>query len=347
MFSKEKSIIAGGLLYVLFLLGTVVIVFVSYQYLSDSKKNSQNEQELITAEPIVVDKFLQLSKEEQLQVFADNLVGGGPPKDGIPSLDQPLFISTAEADAELEDTDKVFILNHRGNIFIYPQEILAWHEIVNQTFEDERVTISYCPLTGSVIAVTNDQSDFGVSGKLLNSNLIIFDRESDSEFSQILLTAISGTRFGEGLDTEPVIWSNWQLAKQKYENAKVLSVNTGFLRDYQNDPYGSYQKKNSYYYVGSPLFPLISTDDRLPAKEVVVGVYGTSGQHLAFLKSAVKGKGSISKMIEDTQITAVYDESLDTVYVYTSDPEVKILADFMDVMWFAWSAHFPDTELMQ
>src|SRR5918999_6051713 len=124
-----------------------------------------------------------LSPDEDrfLSLLQKNVASGGPPKDGIPAIEKPQYTSAAEADKWLVPEDVVFGVNHGGLVVAYPQRILVWHEIANETVGNEKVSITYCPLTGTAIGYkgkvsAKDVSTFGVSGKLVNSNLIMYDR---------------------------------------------------------------------------------------------------------------------------------------------------------------------------
>ena len=137
--------------------------------------------------------------------------------------------------------------------FFYPQRILVWHEIVNEFIDDEWVSITYCPLTGSTICYSGNDgiyknNNFGTSGRLLNSNLVMYDRTSNSFISQILGTGLNGDMNGVSLKARPIHWAEWSKAKLNFPDAIVLTTETGYLRDYYTDPYGTYEKedKNSF-----------------------------------------------------------------------------------------------------
>ncbi|MCH8049281.1 DUF3179 domain-containing protein, partial [Patescibacteria group bacterium] len=204
----------------------------------------------------------EVTAKARLQEFARNIRSGGPPKDGIPPIDKPKYISIEDSETFLEDEDWVFITVFDDEIKMYPQKILVWHEIVNDTFGGQQGSVTYCPLTGTVIgfrgAIEGATTTFGTSGKLLNSNLVMYDRDSDSYWPQVLRTAVTAPRTGEVLTSFPAIWAQWKNAKAKYPNAQVLSKRTGFIRAYGVDPYGDYQDERSYYSRGGAFFPLMN-----------------------------------------------------------------------------------------
>ncbi|HKY53443.1 MAG TPA: DUF3179 domain-containing protein, partial [Anaerolineales bacterium] len=174
----------------------------------------------------------------------DQIVGGGPPRDGIPSIDDPKFLSVG--DASLQDSDLVLGLDIDGDVRAYPLDILVWHEIVNDVVGGEPVVVTYCPLcfTNQVFKRTVNAQvvEFGTSGKLYNSNLVMYDRTSETLWSQALGQAIVGEHAGKKLERVPfdvAYWSDW---KALYPDSKVLSPETGFGRPYGTDPYGDYYR---------------------------------------------------------------------------------------------------------
>lgn len=195
---------------------------------------------------------------------------GGPGKDGIPALLEPIFIEAGEADY-LEEDDLVlgFVLGDDARA--YPHNILDWHEIINDELGEVSISVTYCPLTGTGIAwnrnINGKVSTFGVSGLLYNSNLIPYDRLTGSNWSQILLECVNGTQLGSGIETYPLVETTWQTWKQMYPFTKVMSAETGHERDYGRYPYGNYRTRHDFL-----IFPVSHMDDRLPNKERVHGI---------------------------------------------------------------------------
>jgi Protein of unknown function (DUF3179) len=203
---------------------------------------------------------------------------GGPGKDGIPALSNPEFIIPSEA-TYLNDDDLVLGFSDGGEVRAYPHSILDWHEIINDDTENNSIAIIYCPLTGTGIGwdrvINGTKTTFGVSGLLYNSNIIPYDRASDSNWSQLLLKSVNGELIGESTKTYNLIETSWKTWKTMYPNSKVVSTNTGTNRNYGYYPYGSY--KTSEYL----LFPTSSKDDRLHEKERVLAVI-IDGKAMAF-----------------------------------------------------------------
>ncbi len=201
----------------------------------------------------------------------DEVRDGGPGKDGIPAIANPNFSSVAEIDF-LDLNDLVIAIKTEGAVRAYPHPILDWHEIVNDDLiSGERLSLTYCPLTGTAIGwdgtLNGNKTTFGVSGLLYNSNLMPFDRATDSYWSQMSHKCVKGALVGTEINTFQVIEMNFNTLREAYPNAEVLNTNTGFNRNYDRYPYGDYITNNS-----SLIFPVSNTDSRLPTKERVLGV---------------------------------------------------------------------------
>jgi len=194
---------------------------------------------------------------------------GGPGPDGIPAIDNPVFVSVDQVSLDLDEL--VVGIKIGDQVRAYPHNILNWHEIVNDNFSEsnESVSLSYCPLTGSSLLwqAFDESSDktFGTSGLLYNTNLVLYDRETNSLWSQMLQQSINGNQ----ISTRPIkltaIETTWQTWKAMYPSSEILSEDTGFSRNYQRFLYGSYRSDNSVY------FPVDNQDDRLHRKKRVLG----------------------------------------------------------------------------
>lgn len=231
----------------------------------------------------------------------DKIRGGGPPKDGIPSIDDPKFVTSNEAQF-VSDEDVVIGLSINGESKAYPLFILVWHEIVNDIVGDTSVAVTYCPLcyTNQVFDRTLDGTivEFGTSGKLYNSNLVMYDRLTDSYWSQGLGIAITGELSGDSLDTIPfdvITWGDW---KELHPDTLVLTTETGHIRSYATDPYGS------YYTNPQILFPVDNQDDRIPLKEIIVGFH-QDGIFKAYKQSDVESNVVINDVVGNSPILVV------------------------------------------
>ncbi len=196
---------------------------------------------------------------------SDEVVDGGPGKDGIPSIENPQF-DIATDNTYLNDQDLVVGIVHDGAAKAYPHRILDWHEIVNDNLSGVNYALTYCPLTGTGIAwnreVNGTTTTFGVSGKLYNTNLLPYDRATDSYWSQIRLDCVNGENINTVIETVPVIETTWATWKAAYPNSSVMNLSTGFNRNYSAYPYGDYRTNHNNF-----LFSVSPMDDRLPAKE--------------------------------------------------------------------------------
>lgn len=296
-----------------------------------------------------------LSPDEDsfLSLLQKNVASGGPPKDGIPAIEKPQYTSAAEADKWLVPEDVVFGVEYGGLVAAYPQRILVWHEIANETVGNEKVSITYCPLTGTAIGFkgkvsAKDVSTFGVSGKLVNSNLIMYDRATDSQWPQVLGKAISGSARGTKLQEFPIVWTTWEKWKKKHPDTKVLSQRTGFVRNYGKggDPYGSYLGKDKGYYSSERLlFRPIVEDKQLHPKAVVVGVRDGAGSAAAILKDRLRKENKVEVKLGDRTAVVTYDPSLDFHSAAIKETGERINA--FDAMWFAWKGFYPNTQLLR
>ncbi|NIV95495.1 DUF3179 domain-containing protein [candidate division KSB1 bacterium] len=207
------------------------------------------------------------------------IVSGCLSRDCIPSLQNPELVS-ADAVNYLNDDDWVFGLVLGDEVRAYPHRILDWHEIINQNIGYRSIAVTYCPLTGTGVAVdlqattdlatTNEVEtsllSLGVSGLLYNNNLIPYDRGTSSNWSQMLLRCVNGILRGTPMVTIPLIETTWETWKKMFPNSTVVSNNTGFDRPYDIFPYGRY-KTDPFL-----LFPITTDDKRLPRKERVHGI---------------------------------------------------------------------------
>ena len=201
----------------------------------------------------------------------DEIVSGGPPPDGIPAIDRPGFVSPAAAAAWLAAREPVLALEVKGDARAYPLQILMWHEIVNDVVGGVPVTVTFCPLCNAGIAfertIGGSTLDFGTSGKLYKSDLVMYDRQSHSLWAQMEGRAIVGARAGAQLAPIPANTMSFEEWRASHPAGKVLSRDTGYARCYGTNPYESYDEPQ----LGPFLFRG-KLDPRRPPKERVVGI---------------------------------------------------------------------------
>lgn len=200
---------------------------------------------------------------------------GGPGKDGIPALLDPDFTEPERA-GYLSEDDLVIAFKMGDVIKVFPHDILDWHEIVNDKIGDFKFAINYCPLTGTGMAwnrtIGDTETTFGVSGLLYNSNLIPYDRATNSNWSQMRLDCVNGNLYGTQAELLPIIETTLETLKRMYPEIQVLSSNTGYSRSYGYYPYGDYKTDHNYL-----LFPVKNKDDRIENKERVHGIIANGG----------------------------------------------------------------------
>jgi len=308
---------------------------------------------------------------------------GGPGKDGIPSIDNPVFITVNDVPAYLQDDDLVVGIRIGNEIRAYPHPILDWHEIVNDEINGKAFSVTYCPLTGSAItwnrALTQGTTTFGVSGLLYNSNLIAYDRESDSYWSQMLMQAVHGPRIQDKVELFTIIETQWDTWKKMYPNSNILSTETGFNRQYGVYPYGDYKVSNRL------LFPVDNNDERLHRKERILGIIFTDETRvfqidefpdtIHVINDSFKGYPLVTFGSSNVNIAATYKRTLDNGTVLEFTPVQDQLPVVMQddsgtkwdifgfavegprkgtqlrqapsyiAYWFAWAAFYPDAEI--
>lgn len=200
------------------------------------------------------------------------ILSGGPPKDGIAAIDNPKFVAVDDADEWLKDKEPVVLLRLEDDARAYPIQVLMWHEIVNDVVGDVPVVVSFCPLCNTAIAFESRLDDwvfdFGTTGRLRYSNLVMYDRQTETWWQQATGEAIAGELTGRQLKFLPAAIISWKEFKSSHSDGKVLSKDTGFSRDYGRNPYVGYDDidRSPFLYQGPP------TDGRLRPMTRVVTV---------------------------------------------------------------------------
>jgi len=208
------------------------------------------------------------------------IASGGPPRDGIPPIDHPKFVTSVDADSWLKPKEPVISVEAGGEHRAYPLQVLIWHEIVNDKVGGLPVTVTFCPLCNSAIAfdrrVDGRVLDFGTTGNLRNSDLVMWDRQTESWWQQLAGEAIVGELTGKRLNLLASSIVSWADFKAGFPEGKVLSRDTGFRRDYGRNPYVGYDDVDTppFLYGGK-------LDGRLPPKERVVAV-SLGGEDVAY-----------------------------------------------------------------
>ena len=269
----------------------------------------------------------------------DEIFHGGPPKDGIPAIDHPKFVSPAKAKF-LKPGDRVLGLAYNGSAKAYPIPIMNWHEIVNDNFGGAPVVVTFCPLCGTGVAFSATTGDrrhnFGVSGLLYNSDVLLYDRETQSLWSQLLMKAISGPLKDTALPLIPLEHTTWADWRKRHPDTLVLSTDTGHRRDYDRDPYAGYLTSERTY------FPVANVDRRYHPKERVLGI-AIDGVSKAYpFVELGKTPGEVKDSIGNRPIVVRYDAEHQSARIF--DGEGRELPG-ITAFWFAWYAFNPDTEV--
>jgi hypothetical protein len=276
-------------------------------------------------------------------VPASAIERGGPPKDGIPAIDRPRFVGAAAAG--LTDDARVLGIALEGIARAYPVRILNWHEVVNDRFGSRSISVTYCPLCGTGMAFApparTGTGGFGVSGLLYNSDVLMYDRATQSLWSQILSQAISGPLKGTVLQAVPLSHTSWADWRSRHPSTQVLSTDTGFERDYARDPYAGYDR------VQQLMFDVQRRDDRFPLKEWVLGLRlnGVAKAYpFSVLAKTVDKSGTLDDTVGQLPVRIRFDRAHGTAEAF--DAQGRPLAGVM-AFWFAWVAFHPSTEVLR
>jgi hypothetical protein len=282
---------------------------------------------------------------DDAEIPAREIKPGGPPRDGIPALTDPAFIKATEADY-LEDDDRVLGVNFGGQAKAYPIRILDWHEIVNDVAGKQRVAVTYCPLCGSgVVFATNIGKawlNFGVSGLLYNSDVLLYDRNTESLWSQLLGRAVSGRLKGTELPQIPAFHTSWQEWRHRHPDTLVMGLPTGLRseqsRNYERSPYAGYEKSKRLYFKVSHKAPAT-----YHPKEQVLGL-SINGVFKAypFMELAAAKQSRFTDTVNEQAVTIYWDEAARSAYAVSGDGE---LLPTTVAFWFAWFTFHPDTEV--
>lgn len=269
------------------------------------------------------------------------IFSGGPPKDGIPAILHPKFIAADTADF-LSEGDLVIGMEHNGVAKAYPLRIIIWHEIVNDTIADLPVAVTYCPLCGTSMVfdrrVGGEEYTFGVSGLLYHSDVLMYDHQTDSLWSQLMMQSIAGQKVSSPLTwlvSEEMAWGAW---RERHPETLVLSKDTGYERNYDGTAYASYMKFDGV------MFPVPRTREELPQREWVMGIIvdGVAKAYPIDALQLLNGEPLLDR-IGSLDVTIIYDESKKWPSAMRTD--TKETLPHVRVYWFAWQAFYPETQL--
>jgi hypothetical protein len=272
------------------------------------------------------------------QIPVPEIISGGPPRDGIPAILDPVFVSQAEADAFMEPDDIVLSVTHNGTTRAYPFRILNWHEVVNDQIDNFLFAATYCPLCGTAMVfdrvVNGRELTFGVSGLLYRDNVLMYDHQTESLWNQLALQAQTGTLFKTPLrwiPSQQLRYSRW---KERFPDGAVLSTETGFNRDYSRDPYTWVPNTDS------TLSGVTDIRDDLPVKAWVFGIL-INGKAMAFPLEVLQQGSSFETVFQGVPLSVSYDPSASELTVTRTDTGDTVPA--VQSFWFAWQGFYPQT----
>ena len=233
-----------------------------------------------------------------------DILSGGVPRDGIPPIYDPKYVTIEDADTWIEDQEPVVALEVAEDARAYPLQILTWHEIANDIVGEIPVAVTFCPLCNSAIAFDRRLDGvvhtFGVSGFLRKSDLVMWDHETQTWWQQLTGEAIIGSLAGKRLSILPAPIVSYADFKQAHPDGLVLSRETGHSRRYGSNPYSGYDRVDQH-----PFLFMGDLDGRLLPKERVAAVT-VDGMDLAFPYSVLREEGAVNHTVEETAIVVFY-----------------------------------------
>lgn len=271
----------------------------------------------------------------------DDIHNGGPAKDDIPAITQPKFLAVTETDIGfLKNNDMVIGFSSDGEARAYPVKILNWHEIVNDRVGEHSIVVTFCPLCGTGMifeaTVMDRKLTFGVSGLLYQSDMLLYDHQTESLWSQIKSEAVTGSFTGTKLKLLPstqTTWGNWKI---KYPNTRVLSSQTGYNRNYDRNPYAGYEKSRRL------LFDVKNISKNFHPKEKIIGVELDNKFKAYPFSELEKAGGLVKDTVKGVPITVVYDNLSKTAVI--RDKKGAVIPSVTG-FWFAWYTFHPDTQI--
>lgn len=245
---------------------------------------------------------------DKRSIDLNELIDGGPGKDGIPSIDNPNFVAQEEAAEWLRDNEPVISLEINGEARAYPIQILMWHEITNDELGGVPVAVTFCPLCYSAIVFDRRHNgevlEFGVSGLLRHSDMIMFDRKTESLWQQFSGEALVGDYTGDFLTIVPSQLISFDQFREAHPNAEVLSRETGHRRNYGENPYAGYDDINN-----SPFLLQEEVPDKISPMEKVIGVR-TDKQVKGYTYSVTRNKRVLHDTVGDEPIVIFHVDGM-------------------------------------
>jgi len=274
------------------------------------------------------------------------ILSGGPGKDGIPALSKPKFISADEAEF-LEPDDRIAGVFIDGQPRAYPLRILVWHENVNDVIGENHFAVVYCPLCDSVSVFdrnrpNGDVLEFGISGLLYNSNVLLYDRsKKESLWSQMQRQSVAGEKVSERLTTLPVVLTSWADWKKQHPDTAVLSTENEFNRDYRSMPYGDYFTSDQLMFPVSYTNPYPQIRDK--AKMLCVWTENQSRCYPLQVFQQAGRQQTLQQELDGKQFELTYKPEANSLQINSADEGLE----WMYCFWFAWAAFHDNTTVYQ
>jgi len=288
------------------------------------------------------DRLMKQFDMSNPQINVDDLLAPGVPKDGIPSLTNPERTKAMDADYPEPDA-RVIAVEINDEAAAYPLGILNWHEAVNDTVGGRPIAVTYCPLCDSAAVVDRrvktDEGktitlEFGISGFLYNSNMVMYDRQTNGLWSQVFMRAMTGPLAGTKLDHLPVRVVKFSQFLAEHPEGEVLTTDTGHARNYDANPY-------QRYFESDRVFHDFGYDDRLGPKTLGVGVLVSEDEAIFATKQAILEKGG--SMTIETSKGEVKVSADDAGVQVDSAPDG---VDALQTFYHSWSAFHPETSII-
>jgi len=278
--------------------------------------------------------------ESVKSVVLDDLRQGCSRRDCIPSIDNPKYVTVAEA-THVDDDDVVLALSLKGYHRAWPARILDQHEIVNDVIAGMPIAITWCPLCGSAVGVVREIdgqiTEFGVSGLLYNNDLVFYDRKTETLWDQIEAKGIVGPLTDTRLELVPVTMTRWKRWKAAHPDTLVLSADTGFDFDYSRDAYGKYRDEERL------MFPVANSSDAIHPKSVVFG-FELGSRQIAFAEALLLQSSPLEHEFQgQTYDVARAGDGAITL----ANRESGEVYSPLRLYWFAWYTFHPETELVR
>lgn len=288
----------------------------------------------------IIRETFGFTDETLKSVDLNDLNQGCPRRDCIPSIDNPKYVTADEA-SHVTDDDVVLALSLKGYHRAWPARILDQHEIVNDLIAGMPIAITWCPLCGSAVGVVREidgqVTEFGVSGVLYNSDLVFYDRKTETLWDQIVAKGIVGPLTGTELELVPITMTRWGKWKAAHPDTLVLSTDTGFAFDYSRDAYGKYRDDRGL------MFPVANESDAIHPKSVVFG-FDLNDEKVAFTAALLENSAPIEHEIagQTFEVTLAGDGEVKMANRESGEEYSPVR-----LYWFAWYTFHPETELVR